>query len=191
MLKVEAGGVLLIVNSDPAGTDIAEGFNVAVDAANQRRGAGPHKYAILSSFNIPDTIGKGYLMLRDPDDGKGHFGARRRLHDVAGPARFGKNTLAAVTEIKEPGEKDYWKTQVWPINGQNHGKPNDVYLQTERSFEMRTDKTWSRKGTSAGWRKDGGELIGYVGGVGYKRSVQGPGTPGYHNDIVKKYCREP
>ncbi len=182
---IGAGEVLLIVSTDPVETDLIEGFDITKPATQQRRGYGPQKYLKVAALEISNDIGSGYLMLRTADDGKGHFGGRRRLHDVAGPARFGRNTLADTADVKEPGTDQYWKTQVWPINGQNHDKPNDIYLQEDRTFAPRTDKTWSRVGTNAGWKKNGGSLVGFVGGVGYDRGVEGPGTPGYHNDVVK------
>ena len=201
-----AGDIVLIVNKDPGdqGINLAAGQNVTVGAANQARGAGPHKYWNPSGgsstsghyLDIPDYNGGNFfLILRT---GKGYErlnGSRDRMHDVVGPANFARKTLNANTVAREPNTNgnnpDYiWETNVWPINGQNLRAHNaggsnngNAFLQPDRKFSV--GSVWARNGTAHGWRKDGGYYPGNRGGLGYGRNVVANGTPGYPNDVVK------
>ncbi len=97
------------------------------------------------------------------------------------------NTLAESDDITEPATDNFWKTDVWPLNGYTvaANKANDNYLQTDRKIV--DGKAWARKGTNHGWRKDGGSHAGYT-GVGYARNADRAtalGTPGYDNGAMK------
>ena len=116
-IKIPAGEVLLIVAAAPADTDLAEGFDIEIDEANQKRGYGPHKYKILSGLNIPE-ITDGFLILRSKHEDK-YLKGRGHLHDAVGPLRVTHNTvLDLTTDDKEPESGNmFWKTDAWPING--------------------------------------------------------------------------
>ncbi|MYF54478.1 lamin tail domain-containing protein [Candidatus Poribacteria bacterium] len=191
---IPAGEVLLIVNKDPADTDLIEGTDVRADG-NQRRGHGPHKYLnIKRSHNRPMDIpamDTGFLILRSHGDNK-FLGSRQHLHDVVGYARVSRDTI--VSGVKEPESGNtYWKTGAWPINGHtgDNYRPHDAKDANNNNASLHPDadfrngNVWARSGTAHGWRKGGGGHAGFSGGIGYDRGVKKGGTPGYHNDVVK------
>ncbi len=178
---LEADEVLLIVNKPPDETDLAAGQDITRETLGQARGAGPHKYLIMEDrVHIPDVNnGNFYIILREAK-GYERYTSSVRIHDVVGTLRAAAKTLNAQTVRYEPHTGDpgnIWETDVWPLNGNNNAKPDDVYLQTNRNFSV--GNVWQRNGTMDGWKKDGGFYVGFQGGIGYDRSVAGKGTPGY------------
>ena len=192
-IKIPAGEVLLIVAAAPADTDLAEGFNIQIDEANQRRGYGPHKYRILTGLNIP-AITDGFLILRSNHQDK-FLKGRGHLHDAVGSLRVEHNTvLDLTTDDQEPESGNmYWKTNAWPINGHsgndyrmhNADGSNNNNASLNPAANLADGTVWERIGTNHGWRKDGGKRAVFTGGIGYDRGVNKGGTPGYHNDVVK------
>lgn len=198
---IKAGEVLLIVNKDPADSNLIAGIDITVTSAgDQQKGAGTHKYLNVKrsdnkDLHIPNLSNGGYLILREPAranknaDNDGLEG-RVGLHDVIGPSAHSYNTLSASTDIKEPETGHFWKTETWPINGQDLKPHTDGGTNNNNAFldpdqKITDGKVWARNGTAHGWRKGGGGHVGYVGGLGYARNHEGAGTPGYHNDVVK------
>ena len=203
--EFQANDIVLIVNKNPGetGVKLAAGQDVTLGAANQARGAGPHKYWNPSGGNsgsghyldIPDYNGGDYLLILRTGKGWERFRSGDRIHDVVGTGTFVKQTLNANTVEREPhtqnpndGKKGYiWNTRVWPLNGQNlgddHKDQNQGLLQNDR--KLVTGRVWARNGTHDGWKKNGIYDPGNRGGLGYGRNVVANGTPGYPNDIVK------
>ena len=193
---IPAGEVLLIVNKDPADTDLIEGFDIRADG-NQKRGYGPHKYLNIKrshdrDMHIPN-MDTGFLILRSHGDNK-FRGGRQHLHDVVGYARVSRNTITSGEKEPESGDTTYWKTDAWPINGHTgdnyrahdakDSNNNNASLHPDADF--RDGNVWQRNGTAHGWRKGGGGHAGFTGGLGYDRGVKKGGTPGYHNDVDNK-----
>ncbi len=189
-LTLEEGEVYLFVNKDPYESDLAVGQDFTLRPENQARGAGPHKYIVLTDTNkveIPNyNGGTFYLILREAE-GWERYGSRWKIHDVAGPARFARRTLHA-TVARDPYTNEIWETDVWPLNGQRTSTPNDRYLQTSSSYRFSVGNVWARNSTDPGWKRDGGRQVGFRGGIGYDRNVpsdKAKGTPGYHNYIIR------
>ena len=175
-IKIPAGEVLLIVAKGPDETNLAAGDNIDVSRANEDYGAGPHKYKVISDFSLPN-VGDGFLMLRSHKDTKFLTG-RQNLHDAVGAYRNSHNTLAAATDIKEKETGHFWKTDAWPINGHtgnnyraydaNGSDNNNASLDPRH--KLVDGKVWARTGTNEdhGWRKGGGSIVGYKGGLGLR-----------------------
>ena len=195
--KIGAGEVLLIVNKDPADSKLAAGMDIREsDRANQQFGAGPHKYLNIKrsdgkTLDIPN-MDQGFLILRSHGDNK-FRGGRQHIRDVVGYSRVSRDTTNDAAETKEPEVGQFWKTDAWPLNGHsgNNYRAHDAKDSNNNNASLHPDadfregNVWARSGTNHGWRKGGGGHVGYVGGIGYDRGVEGNGTPGYHNDIVK------
>ena len=186
---MKAGEVWLFVNKDPIETDLAAGQDIELSADGQVFGAGDQKYLIMTGNNrveIPDYNGGEFHLILRTAMGWETFGSRGRMHDVAGPARFARQTISATNLIYEPHTGDpgeIWETDIWPLNGHSTDEPDEVYLQSDHKFSV--GSVWARNGTKHGWVKDGGLIVGFMGGIGYDRNPIGHGTPGYYNDIVQ------
>ena len=202
------GTILLIVNANPRDTNLAAGQNVTEAAENQARGAGPHKYWNPSNgdsssghyLDIPKKAGDDpdgdFLLILRTGKGWERFGSRDRIHDVVGTGTHERKTLDANTVVREPntenpddGKKGYiWNTRVWPLNGHHnirdaHG--DHAYSLLANGRNLAEGKVWRRNGTNQGWQRDGGDHIGFQGGLGYDRGFKGNGSPGYENSPVK------
>ena len=186
---MKAGEVWLFVNKDPVETDLAAGQDIELSAGEQVFGAGDQKYLIMTGDNrveIPDYKGGEFHLILRTAEGWERFGSQDRMHDVAGPARFARQTLNTTNVIYEPHTGDpgeIWETDIWPLNGHSTDEPDKVYLQSDHKFSV--GSVWARNGTKHGWVKDGGLIVGFMGGIGYDRNPTGHGTPGYYNHIVQ------
>ena len=186
---MKAGEVWLFVNKDPIETDLAAGQDIEISAGDQVFGAGDQKYLIMTGDNrveIPDYNGGEFHLILRTAEGWERFGSQDRMHDVAGPARFARQTLNTTNVIYEPHTGDpgeIWETDIWPLNGHSTDEPDKVYLQSDHKFSV--GSVWARNGTKHGWVKDGGLIVGFMGGIGYDRNPTGHGTPGYYNHIVQ------
>ena len=162
-------------------------------------------------LDIPDYNGGDYLLILRTRDGYWRLnGSRDKMHDVVGAGTFAYKTLSSQNPAdvrREPNSyfaasnggdnKGYiWETDYWPMNGHARGKgvssraPNafgsndgNSRLQDDRKFAV--GRVWARNGTKHGFGKDGIYDPGHRGGLGYDRSVNGIGTPGYDNGIVR------
>ncbi len=189
-LTLEEGEVYLFVNKDPYETDLVAGQDLTLRPESQARGAGPHKYRVLTGSNkveIPDyNDGTFYLILRETK-GWERYRSRWRIHDVVGPARFAKRPLNIGNVETDPHTEEIWETDIWPLNGHRITTPDETYLQTSSEYRFSVGNVWARNGTNHGWKKDGGKQVGFRGGIGYDLGVdpkKANGTPGYH-DIIR------
>ena len=167
-IVVPAGGYLLVVNTDPDGTTLEGGYNVADPTRSKRRtadgtaGNPARLYYVSNKLVIPD---KDFLLILR--NGKDKRETHEKIQDIAGHnPRF-------VDDAKS--------TQVWPLNSWNVGDLNDL--------SAKDDKTWVRdqgKDVFHGdaW-KDGGGFT----GLGIARNAGTgsftSGTPGYANNAVQ------
>ena len=205
--KIAAGGVFLLVASDPRGNPdhpLAVGYNVDLDdGTDEEQVVGsrknPVKYKVMRKSDqaayqyegkgLPDT-GKFVLILRRPDNHEGH---RSGADGGKGVAERGKDDLDKVVDVA--GWHDDLKitnypnvvssTNLWPLR-------NFEALNFDRNkFNLNTvhhRKNLSSRGSHndhrAAWQD-----AGYT-GIGYKHqaadSAAHGGTPGYHGNIRGK-----
>ena len=202
--KIAAGGVFLLVASDPRGNPdhpLAVGYNVDIDEEDQVVGTRENRinYKVMRKDDqaayqyegkgLPDS-GKFILILRKPDGPQGH---RSGAHGGEGVAERGKDDLDKVVDVA--GWHDDLKitnypnvvssTNLWPLR-------NFETLNFDRNkFNLNTvhyRKYLSSKGSHndhrAAWQD-----AGYT-GIGYKHqaadSAAHGGTPGYHDNVRGK-----
>ena len=187
--KIAAGGLLLLVKSDPSGDPnhpLAAGWNVAKNAANQVNGVNSssprYLVADFAGDGLPDD-GEFVLILRNTND-DGKLKKPENLIDIAGYS----------TKLKVAAE-DAGFTNLWPLKGGvrsaelGHNK-----LAVSEVHRRQKDNIWGTSSTNYGrdggnhhddtaWRNDGWT------GIGYKRNaaannVNG-GTPGYQHGTLK------
>ena len=185
--NIAAGGLLLLVTTDPAGDPnhpLATGWNVTKDENNQVNGVGAHspRYMVanFAGDGLPDD-GKFVLILRNHNNKRGKTD---NLIDIAG---FDDN----LTVAKE--EAGY--TNLWPLKGGVRSATlSNNKLEKDQVHRRQRDHIWGTSSTNYG--RNGGNHhddaawrgVGWT-SVGYKRNaarnnVHG-GTPGYQNNAVK------
>ena len=195
--QIPAGGVLLLVASDPA-TDsnhpLVPGRNVSKSQAEhlQWEWNSPIRYKVISFQNngLPDS-GKFVLIVRRPDDASKN-----------NPAELGKDDLDKIVDIAgwddNLGKSGYSNavssTDLWPLKAfkapftdRNSFKVNTVH---RRQYTKTND---GRSGVGAHENKNQDDRAAFrdagFTGVGYKRRITGgaayEGTPGYDNNALK------
>ena len=185
--KIAAGGLLLLVKSDPSGDPnhpLAAGWNVAKNAANQVNGVNSssprYLVADFAGDGLPDD-GEFVLILRNTND-DGKLKKPENLIDIAGYS----------TKLKVA---DAGFTNLWPLKGGvRSAELGNNKLAVSEVHRRQKDNIWGTSSTNYGrnggnhhddtaWRNDGWT------GIGYKRNaaannVNG-GTPGYQHGTLK------
>jgi hypothetical protein len=195
--KIPAGGVLLLVASDPA-TDpnhpLVPGRNVNKSQAEhlQWEWNSPIRYKVIEFKNngLPDS-GKFVLLVRRPDS----------AHEN-NPAELGKDDLNKIVDIagyhSNLAKSDYSNavssTKLWPLR--SFDSPSFAHNKFEVEKVHRRQRTTTHNGRSGVGafdnRTGSGDAAfrnaGFT-GVGYKRRITGgamyEGTPGYDNGALK------
>ncbi len=156
-------GYLLVVNTDPSSTNIAEGADVndpnGEDKGN--RGGSSVRYYQTDKLNIPDD--KFMLVLRTEPK----LGSHEKIADIAGN-QFVANTASA--------------TEVWPLRSTR--KP--VHADALNDLKKDDGKSWVRDFGKGLFHHEEWKTTD-VKGPGYKRSADtlNSGTPGYPNNAVQ------
>ncbi len=193
--KIPAGGVLLLVASDPA-TDpnhpLVPGRNVSKSQAEhlQWEWNSPIRYKVIEFKNngLPDS-GKFVLIVRRPDS-------------ASDAAELGKDDLDKIVDIAgwhdNLDRSDYSNavssTDLWPLRAFKAPEFTDNKLEVNK-VHYRQHKTTkdgrSGVGSTANSTSDSTAAFRDAGftGVGYKRRITGGavygGTPGYDNGALK------
>lgn len=160
---IPAKGYLLVLNTDPSGTNIAEGADVNdSDGGEKGNGGGSSvRYYQNSGLNIPDD--KFMLVLRTEPK----LGSHEKIADIAGN-QFVSNTASA--------------TEVWPLRATR--KP--THADALNDLKKDDSKSWVRDFGKALFHHEEWKTSD-VKGPGYKRSADSlnSGTPGYPNNAVQ------
>ena len=180
--KIKAGGILLLVASDPSGDPshpLAAGWNVAKNAANQVNGvnANSPRY-LVGAFGSNGLPKEDFVLILRSHNNK--RGTAEHLIDIAGYHM----------KLKKPAESaDY--TNLWPLKG---GVTSAEFgrnkLEEGKVHRRQKDNIWGT-GSANGKNEENHTAwrdAPYT-GVGYKRTaavnnVNG-GTPGYDNGASK------
>ena len=197
--KVGAGGVFLLLRTDPADDPnhpiAATGYNVDKSAEEQQPGtpSSPVRYKVFNSLNLPND-GNFVLVVRRPD---GHQGQRSGAHGSQGVAETGNADLDKIVDIagwdNDLSRNSYpnavSSTGVWPLY-----QMRDIRGFTNNKFEVgkvhqrnRVSTNDGASGVGAAGNNNAYSAFGDVGwtGVGYRRDVANTamhgGTPGYPN----------
>lgn len=203
--KIKAGGVFLILASDPDSVldkihpVSASGYNVGKAMADQSLGTrnkseNPIHY-MVHNFALPDN-GEFVLMVRRPDNTSTH---RSGAHKDHGVAETGQNDLEKIVDIagyhpnlaKSGYPNSVSSTSLWPLyNFDPPSFTNNKFDKDTVHRRLRTTTNNDRSGVGAQHNNAGLTAFGNVGwtGVGYKRmaattAVNG-GTPGYGNGAL-------
>ncbi len=200
-VSIPAGGILLLVNMDPANTDLATGHNVKVNTPDHPPDAdenisylivkGETNYGFTSpGIDLPDH-NDWMLILRsgtpwDVKDGNDIYNTGYQIEDVAGPASI---TLEIdENEINQPKEKnkdgteggDLWSTTVFPLNSRED--TGDILLRFDRTLNEGT--VHARDVDKHGFEVHSFNPAPFT-GIGYDSDITDDGghlgTPGYPN----------
>ncbi len=203
-VSIPAGGILLLVNMDPANTDLATGHNVKVNTPDHPPDAdenisylivkGETNYGFTSpGIDLPDH-NDWMLILRsgtpwDVKDGNDIYNTGYQIEDVAGPASI---TLEIdENEINQPKEKnkdgteggDLWSTTVFPLNSRED--TGDMLLRFDRTLNEGT--VHARDVDKHGFEVHSFNPAPFT-GIGYDNDITDDGghlgTPGYPNVVV-------
>ena len=185
--KVPAGGLLLLVDTDPANDPnhpLQTGWNITKNAANQVNGVGAHspRYMVadFKDDGLPDD-GKFVLILRNRKDKRG---IAEHLIDIAGYD----------DDLKVSAE-DAGFTNLWPLKGgvrdaqlsNNKLEVNQVHRRQKDSIWGTSSTNYGRNGGNHGddtaWRGVGWTSVGYKRNAA-RNSAHG-GTPGFPNGAIK------
>ena len=185
--KIPAGGLLLLVKSDPSGEPdhpLAAGWNVAKNAANQVNGVNSssprYLVANFAGDGLPDS-GEFVLILRNHNNKRGKA---EHLIDIAG---FDTNLKVSANEAGY--------TNLWPLKGGvRDAQLGNNKLEKDQVHRRQKDNIWGTSSTNYGrnggnhhddtaWRNEDWK------GIGYKRNAAANningGTPGYPNNAIK------
>ena len=153
-----AGGILLIVNTDPSETDLIGGQDITDEGSDTDT---PPQYLIASDMKLPDV--PYMLILRSSRD---ENGKPEDLEDMTG------NYFRSFVD---------YNTQVWPL-------VRTVRPSTPEAALLTRGQAWQRVDVEArGYIKDAWALSRHQSGLGYKPKTpveMSLGTPGYPNDTV-------
>ncbi|MCE2400192.1 lamin tail domain-containing protein [Candidatus Poribacteria bacterium] len=185
--KVPAGGLLLLVDTDPANDPnhpLQTGWNITKNAANQVNGVGAHspRYMVadFKDDGLPDD-GKFVLILRNRKDKRGKA---EHLKDIAG---YDDNLKVSA--------EDAGFTNLWPLKGgvrdaqlsNNKLEVNQVHRRQKDSIWGTSSTNYGRNGGNHGddtaWRGVGWTSVGYKRNAA-RNSAHG-GTPGFPNGAIK------
>ena len=171
--KLPANGILLISNSDPAGSDndLAAGTQVNKAADDQVKRGVESLYYIDSALDLPNDNSKYLLILRNANDKEG---ASTNIIDVGG-TYFGSKNDATIN------------TEVWPLQATAAGH-GDV-IDGDPPEDFRAGYVYKRNAVNSGIGEHHWARVGFT-GVGYDRAAdksdENGGTPGYANDSLKE-----
>ena len=168
--KIPAGGVLLIVNSDPyRDPDHPIAAGTRINTGNAEGTGTESRYYVDSNLKLKNS-GKTLLILRSANDKEGKPEA---LKDVVGTLSIVDNAVTL-------------RTSLWPLV--STGAPHGNVIDGTDDEDFRAGKVYKRNNAGGGTGEKHLGTVGYT-GVGYKRSAaksgQNGGTPGYANDAVK------
>ena len=153
-----AGGILLIVNTDPIETQLESGQDITDPAHDPDIRP---QYFIAPEMRLPDT--PYLLILRSATDKNGKHEA---FEDLAGD--YFRSSV-------------YYGTQIWPL------KHTHRPLQTETA-QLTQGEVWRRTDVDArGYLQAAWTSSGHQSGIGYETDASvdtSLGTPGYPNDTV-------
>ena len=167
---IPAGGILLVVNSDPyrnPAHPVAAGTIINSDKLREEKTGINSRYYVSSGLILQDD-GKMALLVRNANDKEKQ---PTNVIDFTGPRPF--------NNIVDLSSK--YRTNQWPLRAQGAGG-GDVFKDLAEEFS--TGRIYFRQNTGAGNSNDTWRKAGYS-GVGYKRGASGDGTPGYPKDIVQ------
>ena len=168
--KIPAGGILLVVNSDPyrdPDHPVAAGTIINSDKLREEKTGINSRYYVSSGLKLRDD-GKMALLVRNANDKEK---SPDNVVDFTGPRPF--NNIEDLTSA--------YRTNQWPLRAQGAGGA-DVFKDLAEEFS--TGRIYFRQNTEAGNSNDTWRKAGYS-GVGYKRGASGDGTPGYPKGIVQ------
>ena len=153
-----AGGILLIVNTNPSETDLIDGQDITDEESDTNTSP---QYLIASDMKLPDV--PYMLILRSVTDKNGK---PEDLEDMTG------NYFRSFAD---------YSTQVWPL-------VHTVRPSIDTAALLTQGEAWQRIDIEArGYTKDAWALSGHQSGLGYKPETAveaSVGTPGYPNDTV-------
>ena len=153
-----AGGILLIVNTDPSETQLESGHDITDPAHDPDIRP---QYLTAPQMRLPDT--PYLLILRSATDKNGKH---ETFEDLAG--NYFRSSV-------------YYGTQIWPL------KHTHRPLQTETA-ELTQGEVWRRIAVDArGYFQAAWTSSGYQSGIGYKPYAsfeKSLGTPGYPNETL-------
>ena len=167
---IPAGGILLVVNSDPyrdPDHPVAAGTIINSDKLREEKTGINSRYYVDGGLKLRDD-GKMALLVRNANDKEKQ---PTNVIDFTGPRPF--NNIVDLTSK--------YRTNQWPLRAQGAGG-NDVFKDLAEEFS--TGRIYHRHNAAAGNSNDTWRKAGYS-GVGYKRGGSGDGTPGYANGIVQ------
>ena len=157
-----AGGILLIVNTDPNETDLIRGQNIIDPESNPDA---PPQYIIVPEMKLPDTP---YMLILRSATNRKENGELKPLFEV--PEAFEDLAGNYFRSFADYG------TQVWPLINTWRPAPYHTALLTPGQAWQRVDVD------ERGYTKEAWALSGYQSGLGYKPLAPvetSLGTPGY------------
>ena len=176
--KIPAGGILLIVQSDPyqnSNHPLTAGIRINHPSQDLERGL-ETRYYVASGLKLPDDGDFG-LLVRNANDKENK---PTNIVDFTAPG--------ALSKLDDPSSS--FRTSQWPLAAQAAGsgdiikdvKAEDEAFDTSAVFQRNKQDASTAKET---WTKAGNT------GVGYKRSATtGNGTPGYPNNVVTAFDKK-
>ena len=181
--------ILLIVNTKPKDSIIADGKDITINASNRLKleGAEHLYYFPRLGWKLPND--KSFLLiLRSAKDKNGSPDA---IQDVVGDLR--------ITDLRDDLDTKVWPLRNWGSvsgdgGGTTVGEAKDAdFLTGGVSFgtKGRLSKSFYRAkyAENGWWHTDTWKNVGYMGGIGYRKDLddgvylEAPGTPGYVNAV--------
>ncbi len=203
-ISIPAGGILLLVNMDPANTALATGHNVKVNTSDHPPDAdenisylivkGEDNYGFTSpGIDLPDH-NDWMLILRsgkpwDVKDGTNVYNTGYQIEDAAGPAsitlEIDENEINLPKEKNKDGTEggDLWHTTVFPLNGRE--ETGEILLRYDRTLNEGT--VHARNVNKHGFEIHSFDPAPFT-GIGYDSDITDDGghlgTPGYPNVVA-------
>ena len=203
-ISIPAGGILLLVNRDPANTALATGHNVQMNIESQAEGAderisylimkGETNYGFTSTGIALPNHNDWLLILRsgkpwDVKDGTNVYNTGYQIEDAAGPAsitlEIDENEINLPKEKNKDGTEggDLWHTTVFPLNGRE--ETGEILLRYDRTLNEGT--VHARNVNKHGFEVHSFDPAPFT-GIGYDSDITDDGghlgTPGYPNIVA-------
>ena len=162
-ITIPAGGYLLLVNTDPAETDLLPGTNVTNEDSLPR--VNNSYYVGGEKLNLPDTAGYTLILRTELK-----AGSHEKIADIA----VGNGGYFGLLD-NDP----VYNTDVWPLKSAQADAKDDLAMHAN---------TWVRDHAKALFNGDAwknGDAPSKFTGVGVGRNSTSTGTPGFANDSVK------
>ena len=163
-IVIPGGGYLVIVNTDPANTNLAVGQNVA-DPNSSKQGVDT-LYYVDADLDMPDT-GKFFLILRT----EVKAGSHEKIADVAA----GNNGYFGLVD-----DDPNYNTDAWPLRSVGAGAKDDLGKNDDQTWVLDKAKDLFHADS---WKVTEGNPPGV--GVDRNATTFNSGTPGYANDAVQ------